>query len=246
MDNSILADKLDGRSGVFTLAPGGFEAHENDIILTSSHQEKEIHLLERHGKDVTAAFLKSRLEGVLDEFYRVRAQKIIGWENALSGAYSRLGRELARSGPNVAKLQQAEREIEKLQQKILWARRIQSCQRDEIIRFLRNEARRTDIPFRATKFYKLETMRRAVMRVLVINQHKIDAQFTDRQGNPKSVGTQAGPFRSKFSNNIGVGYELNERMEIVEIPTLMQVAVLLVISDDKKHHYKVLTAYPEP
>jgi hypothetical protein len=51
-----------GSSGIFSLAPGGFEAHEGDIILTSRDEEKEIHVLERHGTGVTATFLKSRLE----------------------------------------------------------------------------------------------------------------------------------------------------------------------------------------
>ncbi len=49
-----------GRSGIFSLAPGGFEAHEGDIILTSRDEEKEIHVIERHGTGVTAAFLKSQ------------------------------------------------------------------------------------------------------------------------------------------------------------------------------------------
>lgn len=235
-----------GRSGIFSLAPGGFEAHEGDIILTSRDEEKEIHVLERHGTSVTAAFLKSRLSGVLSKFYRLRDQKVTNWKNAVAGAYSRLGRKATESLSDPTKVQKAYEEVEKLLQKIAWAQGIQSHQRDEIMRFLRNEARRKEIAFRATKFYKSDLMRQTVMTVLYVNQEQIDAQLTDKDGNPKAVATQAGPFRHQFSRNIGIGYELNEKMQIVEIATLTKVAVMLIISDRKKRHYKVLTAFPEP
>jgi hypothetical protein len=183
---------------------------------------------------------------VLDEFYPIRDQKVANWKNAVAGAYSRLGRKAAWLVSDPTKVQKAYYEVEKLRQKIAWARGIQSHQRDEIMRLLRDEARRKEIPFRATKFYKSQTMRQTVMSVLASNQEKIDAQLTDKNGNPKAVATEAGPFRHQFARNIGIGYELNDKMQIVEIATLTKVAVMLIISDQKKRHYKVLTAYPEP
>lgn len=234
-----------GSSSIFSLAPGGFKAHEGHIILTSRDEEKEIHVLERHGTTVTAAFLKSRLFGVLDEFYRLREQKARAWENALVSAHSRLARKAERSDSDLTTLQKDIEEIEKLEQKMAWAWGIQSHQREQIMRFLHDEARRREIPFRATKFYKSETMRHAVMAVLKSNQEQIDARLTDKNGNPKAVGTQAGPFRQQFPHGIGIGYELNEKMEIVEMSTLTKVAVILIISDQKKRYVKVLTAYPE-
>jgi hypothetical protein len=56
-------------------------------------------------------------------------------------------------------------------------------------------------------------MRQKVMTVLYVNQEQIDAQLTDKDGNPKAVATQAGA----FSRHIGIGYELNEKMQIVEV-----------------------------
>jgi len=242
--NKTKGHSLGATSSLFKLAPGSIEEHEGNIILTSRGEEREIHVIERHGRDVTAAYLKARLDTVLEIFHRVRAQQIIAWENALTGAYARQGRELREPVPNQDRLQRVEQEILTLQWRINRARSIRNDQRDEIMQFLREDANRPDVPFRATKFFKTNLMYEAINTALESNREEIDHRFTDENGNSRAVGTQAGPFRQQFDKNIGIGYELTQNMEVVEIPTLNKVAVVLVISDAQKRLYKILTAFP--
>jgi hypothetical protein len=61
-----------GKGGSFKLAPGGFQAHEGDI-LSSEGEGKQVHLLTRHGQAVVSVYLKERLESISSRANKKRA-----------------------------------------------------------------------------------------------------------------------------------------------------------------------------
>jgi hypothetical protein len=139
-----------------------------------------------------------------------------------------------------------ESQLENIQNKLEWLLNIKEDDKAAIDQALNIEWR-LNITFRATKFYNKKIMEKAVMEALEHNQQRIDEGFTNEQGNSKEVGTTLRPpIKHKLPQNIGVGYELNSKMEAVETGSLTQVTVIVVLSDSKNRLYKVETAYPEP
>ncbi|HBK62071.1 MAG TPA: hypothetical protein DD000_00705, partial [Cyanobacteria bacterium UBA11166] len=244
------------KGGSFNLAPGGFQAHEGDI-LSSEGDGKQVHLLTKHGKDVISVYLKERLEEPLKVFRQERAKREQLYKDQIQNIRStikKLWSETTNAKPDkvekiINRIQGEnglDAQIQNIQAKLQWLVNIKENNKEAIEHAL-NVEWRLNITFRATKFYNQKIMEKAVMEALKNNQQKIDEGFTDEQGNSKDVGaTLRPPIKHKLPQNIGVGYELNSNMEAVEIGPLTQVVVIIVISDAKKRLYKVETAYPEP
>ena len=138
------------------------------------------------------------------------------------------------------------RRLKNIQSKLQW---LLSIREDDkaAIEYALNQEWRLNTTFRATKFYNRKLMEKAIMEALENNRQKIDEGFTDENGNSKEVGTTLRPpIKHRLPKSIGVGYELNSNMEVVETGSLTQVVVIVVISDSNNRLYKVETAYPEP
>jgi hypothetical protein len=241
--------KLTRGGASFNLAPGGIDAHEGDVILTSRGTEREIHVRSRHGREVTTAYMKERLEEVIGIFRQQRARKLEQWGNGLAAASARYGRMSALPQPLNPQQQREQAQLEEtldtLPTKMQWLQSIGDNDRDEIQRFLTDEAR-INAPFRATKFYNNKDMHSSIARALSDNKDRINQEFTDEQGSPRATGTQTSKLSAEFIQNIGIGYELDENMQVVPIPMMRHVGVIAIISDSEKRLYKVQTAFPEP
>ena len=233
----------------FNLAPGGIDAHEGDVILTARGAEREIHVRSRHGREVTVAFMKDRLEEVIGVFREQRTRKLEQWSNGLAAAAARYGRMSAMPRPLNAQHQREETQLEEtldtLPKKMQWLQSIGDNDRDEIQRFLTEEAR-INAPFRATKFYNNKDMHSSIEKALSENKDRINQEFNDEQGNSRATGTQSSKLSAELIQNIGIGYELDENMQVVPISMMRHVGVIAVISDSEKRLYKVQTAFPEP
>lgn len=249
-------DLSKGKGGAFKLAPGGFQAHEGDI-LSSEEDGKQVHLLAKHGQDVVSAYLKERLEEPLKVFRQKRTEKEQLYRKqiqSIRATIQQLWTETAKAKPDklekiIKRIQGEdglESQVENIQNKLKWLLNISEDDKAAIEQAL-NVEWRLNITFRATKFYNRKIMEKAIMEALEANQQKIDEGFSDENGNSKDAGTTLRPpIKHKLFENIGVGYELNSKMEAVEIGALRHVVIIVVISDSKNRLYKVETAYPEP
>jgi len=89
-------------------------------------------------------------------------------------------------------------------------------------------------------------MQSSVEAALTANKDRINKEFNDEQGNPRPSGTQSTKLSAELIHNIGIGFELDENMQVVPISSMRHVGVIAVISDSEKRLYKVQTAFPEP
>jgi hypothetical protein len=247
---STRSHDLKRSGGAFSLAPGGLKEHEGTVILTSGGQERTIHVIEKHGRDVTVAFLKERLTETIEVFRKERARKLQNWSQGLARAGAEYGRLSGRPQPltpaEQRRFDEASEVLASIPQKMQWLNGIRDSDRDEIQRFFEDELHRTDVPFRATKFYNNKVMVESIEKVLADSKDRINNDFNDDQGRPKANGTRSSKLSGEFIGNIGIGYELDDQMEVARIPMMRHVGVIAVISDSEKRHYKVQTAYPEP
>ncbi|PSB22160.1 DUF4157 domain-containing protein [Phormidesmis priestleyi ULC007] len=250
--------KLGGKKGVsFKLAPGGFAAHEEDI-LSSEDADKKVHLLTKHGSRVNSVYLKERLEEPLKRFREEREKreklykeqienirKTIDelWKQTETAKPDKLEKILKRIQGD--KGQGLEAQVKDIQSKLRWLLNIKEDDKSAI-EYALNTEWHLNITFRATKFYDQKIMEKAVTEALEQNQEKIDKGFTDKNGGSLEVGTTLRPpIKHKFSQNLGVGYELGSNMETVPIGSLNHVVVVIVLTDSEKRLYKVETAHPE-
>jgi hypothetical protein len=248
--------KLGQKGGSFKLAPGGFTAHEGDI-LSSEDEDKKVHLLTKHGPKVVSLYLKDRLQEPLKEFRKEREEREKLYRKEIASIRKTID-ELWKQTENVKpdKLEKIlkrihgeqglESQLQNIQSKLRWMLNIKEDDKPAIEHALNTEWR-LNITFRATKFYNKKIMEKAVMEALEQNQDKIDRGFTDEKGNSLKVGTTLRPpIKHKFSQNLGKGYELSSNMEVVPMGSLNHVVVILVLTDSEKRFYKMETAYPEP
>lgn len=239
----------------FKLAIGGLEAHEGHQILTSSGTQIEIHLLTRHGEKVKEGYLKDRLEEMKELFRSKREEKIDAQQTAIDAMTKRLNELLNAPGPKQEKKKmQRERKIAKLQTKIADAQAeiakyyaLNENNRTQVFEYLdrwrrQGEPMTTDV---VTKFSDNEVMEQVILAILNKNQPDINKAFTDSSGKSKPVGTTYPISDTITQTGVGVGYELNEKMEVVPITRPIQnLQIYLVIS--ALYEYMVETAYLKP
>ncbi|MGH1337754.1 MAG: hypothetical protein ACRBFS_16660 [Aureispira sp.] len=116
------------------------------------------------------------------------------------------------------------------------------------------EEERYSLAFSTTKFQNTSILYESILKALDVKSSEIDNQLTKNSSDgtsriPKDIGSLTRrPIRHTLTQNIGVGYELNENMEAEEITRpIKTVAITLIVSDSDTANplYKVYTAYPE-
>lgn len=251
--------KHDLAGGEFSLAPGGFSAHEGDSIFTSSGAEKKIHVLSRHGKQVANVELEDRLnrDKIVGIFRRERAKKIKGWQDGLAKASKQYSKLMDNQEPDqktnpekytkyILKKEDLEHQIDVTITKLSNIDHIRENDRDAVRMFLEKEVGRKNLVFESTKFYKQNILEESVMEALKTKSDEINTKFSECQGKQGEQVT----VKDKLPSNVrvaGIGFQFNSDMtEIIPIPKLNNVVITLIISDAKKKFYKVLTAYPAP
>ena len=269
VDAKINPEKLGGKhklgkGGAFKLAPGDFHTHEGNILSSEDSDDKKVHLLTNHGQDTVTVFLKERLEKPLQAFLEVRQKRVAVYDEQIEqrkAAAEKMNGQMpkykdtdpARYQKWLDGLQRNQDEIKNLQNKKAELLSIKKTDRKAIKNALEESEKdlkalnykKSDITFQATKFYSNKIMEKAIMEALKYNQQKIDEGFTNKEGNSLKEGTKLEPpIEHQFSENLGIGYELNSKMEAVQMGRLRKVTVIVVLSDSKKRFYKVETAYP--
>ncbi|MEL6469507.1 MAG: hypothetical protein AAFQ74_07245 [Cyanobacteria bacterium J06623_4] len=99
----------------FSLAPGGFDAHEHTIIVaaTEDTSAQTVHMISRHGPDVPDEVLIGRVEVLRSRFREVRQQKIDDLQRKVDKGHASIGKAIsdAESIPGLqAELRQLEAE----------------------------------------------------------------------------------------------------------------------------------------
>ncbi len=244
--------------GSFSLLPGGLESHEG-LILSGEKQGKKVHLFTKH-VNVTNVQLQERLEEVRQRFIDLRDKKIADAEQVVERTQPNIQEPWQRPAPsskkerkvldaiserhedtegNLKKFQAAKAELKKL-------RLIPTDNREQMLRWL-SEWRKKGDPMataEATRFYNAGGLEASLKIAIERNQAKIDKAFTAPDGSSMPKGETCA-IRHEFAHDMGVGYELNAKNEVVELPgPLTSINAHLVIYDDQKRTFVVETAYP--
>lgn len=263
IENALVQRTLeDGSSGTghvaskFKLAPGGIEAHEGHKILTSSSKGKEIHVLSKHGPSVAEAKLPARLEDMKELFKNKRDENIKNNEAKIKASQKRIdvakGRKDKQKDTNKkadleSDIKKNETNIKKLEDEIREWEAIDENNRDAVFSAL-DKWKTPGMPtHQVTKFTDLGTMKTAINEALKNNQNNIDAAFIDKSNLPRQNGTSCKIEYKSSAGNLGIGYQFNEKMEVVPIKDpLNKMVIIVVISDASKYEYMVETAYLTP
>ena len=239
--------------------PGVLESHEG-LILSGEKQGKKVHLFTKH-VNVTNVQLQERLEEVRQRFIAAcatrrsptprpvveRTQPNIQepWQRpAPSSKKERkvldaISERHEDTEGNLKKFQAAKAELKKL-------RLIPTDNREQMLRWL-SEWRKKGDPMataEATRFYNAGGLEASLKIAIERNQAKIDKAFTAPDGSSMPKG-RAAAIRHEFAHDMGVGYELNAKNEVVGLAgPLTSINAHLVIYDDQKRTFVVETAYP--
>jgi hypothetical protein len=237
------------KGGTFKLTPGGLQKQEGRI-LEGVKEGKAVHLFARH-VDPSEEDLVERLEEQVAEFVRLRdaridaeRQKIVDAEAAnteLDAAPEPTSKKEKKVVDTVVKRgedyrKQAEA-IQNAKRRISELERMDEHDRDTVLEQLKNW--RGGMPTaQASKFRSGPILEQSVEHAIKENQVKIDDAFT---GKPPGESLT---IRSTLAKSIGIGFELNERNQVVPTPSMMKsIVIILVLVDDE--HFVVETAYPE-
>lgn len=235
-----------GPAGSFRLAPGGLEQHEGDKILTGA-EEKQVHLLTKHGPDVLEADMQSRLDEMKQRFIQARDTKIVYQNDRIAAAQDRKKQFGPATTPEKQqKIETQDRIITEAKKAIADYQAIKETDRNAVFEAL-NKWKVKPMPTKTvTKFKNLKVMEAALSLMLKHNQTKIDAAFIDAAAKPMPVGTALIISHSiTQAINLGVGYELNAAMQPVKMSTpLRTVEGCLRVSGP--FEYKIETAYCKP
>ncbi|MGB0388032.1 MAG: hypothetical protein ACPGWR_24720 [Ardenticatenaceae bacterium] len=246
---------LSGASKSFNLSPGGIHNHEGHQILTSSGTQIEINLLAQHGEKVQEGHLKDRLSEMKELFRSKRQEKKDAQQAAIDAMSTRLNELLNAPEPTKEKKKELrKRKIAKLGTKIADAQAeiakynaLDENDRTQVFEYLdkwrkQGESMATDV---VTKFIDNHVMEQVILAVLNKHQANIHNAFTDFDGNPKPMGTTVAISDTIAQSDVGVGYELDAKMEVVPVTRALQgLQIHLVISGP--YEYMVETAYLKP
>lgn len=252
MDHDTKHKHLRGPSGSFSLAPGGIESHEGHKIIISTGDIEEIHLFARHAEMVSDAYLKSRLENIKVIFNSKRRAKIEAQQEIIKNATERINELMSAPPSKSAKKQERRNKVIKRQQdkidqaqaEIKKYNSINENDRFEVFQYLdrwrkRGEPMVTDV---ATKFTDHKIMIKVITAALKKNQLQIDEAFIDKSGKPKPVGTTVSISDVIREVNLGKGYQLDLKMQVVPLSgPLQNLTIHLIISG--LYEYMVRTAY---
>jgi hypothetical protein len=240
--------------GTFKLAPGGIEAHEGHKILTGSGKEKDIHLITKH-LNIAEVALPERLESMKQLFSDMRNEKIELQRQKIQSNQDKLDTLLSSEEPKKeakkikrqAVIQRLKDSISDSTTQIAEYQSIDENSRDAVFNTLDKWKPPRMPTYRTTKFKNRETFKNAAKIAIQNNQAKIDQEFTENDGNSKQNGTSK-IIKHQIKDkgvNLGIGYELNDNMQVEKMNTPLRTIVLsLIIS--APFEFMIETAYLEP
>ncbi len=233
----------------FTLAPGGLRAQE-ERVLSATDPDKKVHLMARH-VDIAEADLPKRLEQQKLRVIEVRDRKI---EIARERMRPRQ-KELAdlTAAPEPANAGKAAKRLEKIasRQRLIaedeaLVAKLEGMDledREVVKKFMEGEKPMYTVA--ATKFTNEGLLERAIQKAVTENAAKIERDFMGTDGNPKAAGART-TISATTLDELGIGYELTARNEIVKIAApLRSLTAVIVLVDPDQGHFVVETAYPE-
>jgi hypothetical protein len=233
----------------FTLAPGGLRAQEHRV-LSATDAEKKVHLMSRH-VDIAEAELPERLRLQKERVVAVRDRKIEIARERMRPRQEELDRLRATPEPANAgkaakrrdKIASRERTIAEDEALIAKLEGMDLDDREVVKKFMEGEKPMYTVA--ATKFINEGLLERAIQKAITENQAKIEREFMGDDGNPKAMGART-TISATTLEEIGIGYELTSRNEIVKIAApLKSITAVIVLVDPAQGHYVVETAYPE-
>jgi hypothetical protein len=96
-----------------------------------------------------------------------------------------------------------------------------------------------------TKFTNEQLMEQAINKAVTDNMPAIEAKFLRPDGTVADAGANL-MIRAQVLQNLGIGYELDPRNQIVKISRpLTTIVAIIVLVDSANGHFVVETAYPE-
>jgi hypothetical protein len=236
----------------FKLAPGPLEPPDAKIVTA----DKEIHLFSVHGPQVDEGDVKKRLIAERERFLSERAKKLDELDNLIATAQGKLD-ELSKGAQPTkpAKIEKRLKDIERYTDQIEEALRLKKKytgisvnDRRAIQRALADLDKKTMTKTQSTKFTVNPELLESIIREALNkkeNQAKIDAAFIDEDGNSRKKGTTVS-ITHKVGHNIGMGYEMDERTNVIKIKrALSRMTIVPAISDPDNFEYVVLTAHPK-
>lgn len=228
----------------FNLAPGGFTAHENTVIVaaTTTTAEINVHMISRHGPNVPDQDLMGKVETLRDIFRKELQQRIQSTQDNVIDRDRALGTAIQQA--DRVRQQRQQTELEQAQIRLQKLRNLNAVNTNVMFEKLREWGIR-NVPDRATRFHSTDIMFRSVQDALNANAEQIDRDFMNPDGSPKAIGSRS-TIRQAFKGSVGVGFELtpNHQVRSVSGSNFTAVFVVARISDSSNRQYMVETAYP--
>jgi hypothetical protein len=234
----------------FTLAPGGLRAQEGRV-LTGQKDGKTVHLFAKH-VDIAEAELPERLKAQKQNVITVRDRKVQAAQLRIDAREKELDELNAAQAPTkpdkIAKRQQKiesrTKQIADDRQAIATLQAMDLDDREAIKKFMEGE--KPMYTTSVTKFTNEHLLEQAINQAVTENAALIERTFLDANGDPVGAGANV-LIKAKTLQNLGIGYELGARNEIVQIAQpLTGIAAMIVLVDPANGHFVVETAYPEP
>jgi hypothetical protein len=233
----------------FTLAPGGLRAQE-DRVLSATDPDKTVHLMARH-VDIAEAELPKRLEQQKLRVVEVRDRKIEIARERMRPRKKELDTLLASPEPSnpgkaakrLEKIASRQRLIAEDEALVAKLEGMDLDDREVVKKFMEGEKPMYTVA--ATKFTNEGLLERAIQKAITENADKIERDFMGADGNPKAMGART-TISATTLDELGIGYELTARNEIVKIAApLRSLTAVIVLVDPDQGHFVVETAYPE-
>ncbi len=241
--------------GSFKLAPGTLSEHEGGTVLSSTGEEKIVHVYSKHGEGVSEAYLEERLVEELQRFKQLRDERIRRYEEELipqnEENLERVSQDIERTTnpeKREKKMKQIGEYIDSMQKYLEKANELRGINAKDMnaVRDVLKELGGSLPVMTATKFKDDKILERSILECLKNNQAIINEQLIDEDGKSKPNGTQLKKaLKYKLKGNVGIGYKLQGNGNVAKISSSLNfVEVVVAVSDSKNFEYKVLTAFP--
>jgi hypothetical protein len=231
------------------LAPGGIKAHEGTILVSG----KQVHVFARHGEHVAEADMQSELQQRMADFAAGRAALASYYSAQVNSITSAIAEVRKKWPTDPAKITAANEKVARLQQMLAdnqakytyWQglnpndrAAAESASATKEWRGKIAGGPRKIFEASKTRFNDNRELENAVMATVKQNETAIDQALT---ANP----TKEFKITHTFPNNLGVGYELDAKMNVVKMAApLTKVSAIIRASDEANKLYMVETAWP--
>ncbi|HEV2801611.1 MAG TPA: hypothetical protein VGW12_13990 [Pyrinomonadaceae bacterium] len=235
----------------FTLTPGPLKLQEGKIISA----KKTVHLYTDHGPDKLEADVEQRLIDELNRFKAERTKKFNEMDKSIADTQKKLedlvkGEQPKKPDKIAKRLNDIERYTKIIESAIEQKKKytgINERDRRAIQNALADLDKDKMTKYQSTKFTVNAELMESMIRGAIAkneNQLKINKAFIDKEGNARPKGTTVS-LSHKAGQNIGMGYELDERNKIIKIKrSLSTITIVVAVSDTENFLYVVLTAHP--